>query len=290
MEHDPARPAKPARAVALRSALTFPFVALILVSSGLIGWFSLVDGREAVLDVAGQLRAEALRRVEDHLARFLEAPPKINAANAQALASGILDLSDPLKRGRYFYGVVAANPLIAYSFIGMPDGEFNGARRAPGGEVEIIHAGPDTGQASTYFAASPLGNPLEFRTAYPNFDPRTRPWYKAGVEAAGPVWSPVYRHFVLRDLTVTASLPVYDPRGGLLGVFGVDYALGNIHEFLRTIRVGRSGEVFLLERSGDLLASSSIPPSEYLIDKGDGGFLRLRAADAARPRMAAAAR
>ncbi|GFK92462.1 Autoinducer 2 sensor kinase/phosphatase LuxQ [Fundidesulfovibrio magnetotacticus] len=289
MEHAPSPSRATSRPVSLRFALTLPFVALIVLSCGLVGFFSLWDGREAVLDVAGQLRSEVLKRVEDHLTGFLDLPRKLNEANAQALRAGVLDLSDPVRRARYFHGVVAANPRIAYSFIGLPDGEFHGARRNEAGEVEVIHAGRDTGQASTYFSTSPLGDPLEFRAAYPNFDPRARPWYKSGVQAGKAVWSPVYRHFVLKDLTLTASLPVHDGKGGLVGVFGVDYALGNIHEFLRTIKVGNSGEVFLMERGGELLASSTMPPSLFLVPKGEG-FERLRADQAPRPRVAAAAR
>jgi signal transduction histidine kinase/CheY-like chemotaxis protein len=277
------------RTVPLRLALTLPFVLLILVCSGLIGWFALDNSRKAVLDVAGQLRTEVLRRVEEHLARYLAVPHEINAANALALSSGILDLHDPVNRGRYFYGVVATHPLIAYSFLGEPDGEFSGARRSPEGEVELIHAGADTGGASVYHAASHLGDPLEFRAAFKNFDPRTRPWYLSGARARGPVWSSVYRHFVLKDLTLTASLPIYDAQGALMGVFGVDYALNNIHGFLRTITVGRTGEVFLVERTGDLLAASAMPSSEFSLEQ-DGVFVRLKAARCGLPRIQAAAR
>ena len=282
-------PRKHDRTIPLRLALTLPFVVLIFLCAGLIGWFSLDNGRKAVLDVADQLREEVLKRVEDNLSRFLAVPHQINAANAQALASGILNLSDPANRQRYFYGVVSLNPAIAYSFFGAPDGEFYGARWSPGGDVELIHAGRATGGASTYHAASPIGEPLEYRAAFKNFDPRTRPWYKAGAAARGPVWSEVYRHFVLRDLTLTASLPVYDAQGALLGVFGVDYALDNIHRFLQTIKVGRSGEVFLLERSGDLLATASTPPSGFLID-ANGVFSRLKATASGLPRIEAATR
>ena len=277
------------RAISLRLALTLPFVVLILVSSGLIGWFSLNNGRRAVFDVAEQLREEVLRRVEENLTSFLAIPHELNAANAQALASGVLDMNDAANRQRYFYGVVSTHPMIAYSFFGAPDGEFHGARWSPAGDVELIHAGRNTGGASTYYAASPVGVPLEFRAAFKNFDPRTRPWYKAGVQAGGPIWSEVYRHFVLKDLTLTASLPVYDAKGALLGVFGVDYALTNLHRFLQGIKVGRTGEVFLLERNGDLLAAASTPPAGYLLEQ-NGVFTRVKATQSGLPRIAAATR
>ncbi|MFP5222287.1 MAG: ATP-binding protein [Acidobacteriota bacterium] len=283
------RPPAYGRTVPLRLALTLPFIVLILVCSGLIGWFSLDNGRRAVFDVADQLREEVILRVEENLARFLEIPHEINAANAQALASGILDTQDPANRQRYFHSVVSTHPMIAYSFFGAPDGEFHGARWSSQGDVEVIHAGRDTGGASTYHSASPVGVPLEFRAAFQNFDPRARPWYRAGVQAGRAVWSEVYRHFVLKDLTLTASLPVYGAKGELRGVFGVDYALTNLHRFLQGIKVGRSGEVFLLERNGDLLAAASTPRAGYLVEK-DGVFSRLKATQSGLPRIAAATR
>jgi signal transduction histidine kinase/CheY-like chemotaxis protein len=277
------------RLLPLRVALTLPFVALFLVGASAIGWLSLDNGRRAVNDVAQQLQADVILRVNERLAAYLEIPTRVNEANAQALRSGLLRLDDPASWPRHFYGMLKTHPSIAYSFFGQPDGEFYGARRTVQGAIQVIRAGRETEGHSTYFRASELGEPLDVQHVFKNFDPRTRPWYKAAVAAKTPTWTPIYRHFVLQDLTLTASAPFYGPTGELHGVFAVDYSLAFIQNFLKTITVGKSGEVFLLERNGDLVAASSPLPVSLLGEK-QGEFVRVKASECGVPLIEAAAR
>lgn len=261
------------RGYPLRFLLTAPMVLLTILAAGIVGGFALFDSRIAVGDVAARLRGQVLARVELQLRDYLAIPPAVNAGNAMALSLGLLDPDDPGNRQRFFYGVVASNPAIAYSFFGDPGGAFCGARRLFGGELQIVRAGPDTGGDSRNFSATPSGLAGELKQVYPGFDPRTRPWYKAGQAAGGPVWTPIYRHFALKDMAITAARPAYDASGRFLGVFGVDYMLGQIRDFLRTIRVGGHGGVFLLERSGDLVAASDMPPgAELFVAQGTPSY------------------
>ncbi len=287
MPGSPAPPA-PDREPPLRVWLTVPLVVLVLATGMVIGWLELRGGREAVGDAAGQLRAEVLLRVRQTLDAYLDVPVALNALNAEALRRGLLDPGNPRNVQRYFSAVVEANPSVAYSFFGTPQGEFYGARRLGPDKVQIVRAGAETGGDSHNFAVTPSGDAGELENVYKNFDPRTRPWYKAGAAAGGPVWTPIYRHFALGVPTVSACLPAYAPDGTLRGVFGADYPLTRIHEFLRTIKVGRRGEVYLLERSGALVAASSLETSRILVQRPDGSFDRLTAADAGDPMLAAA--
>ncbi|MDQ7833107.1 MAG: ATP-binding protein [Desulfovibrionaceae bacterium] len=277
------------RGFPLRLLLTAPMVLLTILAAGTVGGFALFDSKIAVGEVAARLRAEVLSRVEVQLREYLSIPPAVNAANAMALSLGLLDPDDPGNRQRFFYGVAASNPSIAYSFFGRPDGQFCGARRLADNELQIVRAGPDTGGDSRNFSVTASGLAGELRQVYPGFDPRTRPWYKAGEAVGGPVWTPIYRHFALKDMALTAALPAYDASGRLVGVFGVDYVLGRIRDFLRTIRVGEHGGVFLLERSGDLVAASDMPPDVELFARQGDAYVRIPAASCGLPMVEAAA-
>ncbi|MEL7641378.1 MAG: ATP-binding protein [Solidesulfovibrio sp.] len=274
----------------LRVLLTAPVVALVLATGLGIGWLALSGGREAVGDAAGQVRAEVLVRVRQTLAAYLDVPGEVNALGVEALRRGLLVPGEPRNVQRYFSAIVEANPSIAYNFYGTADGEFYGARRLGPRQVQIVRAGAETGGDSHNFAVTPDGDAGELKQVYKHFDPRTRPWYKAGAAAGGPVWTPVYRHFALGVPTITACLPAFAPDGGLLGVFGADYPLTRIHEFLRTIKVGRRGEVYLLERTGDVVAASSLETDRLLTPNPDGTYRRLAALDAGEAMLAAAVR
>ena len=90
------------------------------------------------------------------------------------------------------------------------------------------------------------------------FDPRAREWYKAAVEAEGPVFSPVYKHFIMNDLTVSAATPVYDGAGELRGVLGTPMLLKGIGSFLETAVKKYDGYAVIIEKeSGYLIANST---------------------------------
>ena len=82
----------------LRFLITVPVLLLALAASGLVGIFSYFDAGTAVGDVAAQLRAEVLARVDQRLREYLAIPPAVNAHNVQSLALGILDPDDPRNR------------------------------------------------------------------------------------------------------------------------------------------------------------------------------------------------
>ena len=264
------------RTVSLRYFVILPFVFLIVFSTAIIALFSLQNGRIAVNDVARQLRADVIARVEDRLTEYLQTPLNVNEMNLHALESGLLDIDNIQNVQRYFYSVIKAHPYLAYSFLGTPQGEFYGARRLPDGKIQIVRAGYPTHGHSHNFSTNRLGDALELKQVYKNFDPRTRPWYQAGVAAKGPAWTPIYRHFVIKDLALTAAQAFYDANGNLKGVFAVDYVLGQIDQFLKTIRVSDHGEVYIMDDNGDLIAASSAT-SGYLTKNSDGTFARVPA-------------
>ncbi|HEY9660976.1 MAG TPA: HAMP domain-containing protein, partial [Allocoleopsis sp.] len=119
------------------------------------------------------------------------------------------------------------------------------------------------------------------------YDPRTRPWYKAAKAAATATWSEIYLDFDALVPVITASQPVYDARGQLKGVCATDFLLSvELDQFLSNLKVGKSGETFVIERSG-LLVSSSTSQEEKLI-RGEGEQTQRIAATESQNRLVSA--
>jgi hypothetical protein len=89
------------------------------------------------------------------------------------------------------------------------------------------------------------------------YDPRIRPWYIAAAAAKKPIWTPIYTDFLTRELAITAAMPIYDDAGKLIGVAGSDVLFSRIKEFLVSLKIGKSGQTFVMERSGMLIATST---------------------------------
>uniref|UniRef100_A0ACD5H3F5 HAMP domain-containing protein n=1 Tax=Desertifilum tharense IPPAS B-1220 TaxID=1781255 RepID=A0ACD5H3F5_9CYAN len=58
--------------------------------------------------------------------------------------------------------------------------------------------------------------------------------------------------------SISASYPVYDEDNELVGVLGVDLILSQISEFLQTLEVSPGSKIFIIERDGSIVASSSL--------------------------------
>jgi hypothetical protein len=74
-------------------------------------------------------------------------------------------------------------------------------------------------------------------------------------------------HFVFQEPTITASCPVYNNHGELIGVFGVDYLLSWMNDFLKNLLIGDNGSIYIVDQDDNLI-SSSIDMDHFSIDNG----------------------
>jgi serine phosphatase RsbU (regulator of sigma subunit) len=240
----------------LRLVFSLPFMAQFLLASSLIVSILFYGGQEAIESLMKQMRQEVLERVHEQLDRHMREPVRLNRLNAEAWRMGLLDLSDQGIRERYFFNNIRAFPDAAMTFVGLADGSFYGARRKMSGEVQVVRNNRETGGDSWYYTVSEKGEAVDRQEVFRSFDPRTRPWYEAAQRVGGPTFSGIYRHFIFLEPTITATHPIFNAEGRLIGVFGVDYLLSWLGETLRGLPIGPSGQVFITDSEGFLVAAS----------------------------------
>jgi two-component system sensor histidine kinase ChiS len=101
------------------------------------------------------------------------------------------------------------------------------------------------------------------------YDPRSRDWYKRAVQAGHLVWvGPYGTVSPIDDFVISADQPLFDRQGNLVGVTDATLSLLDINRFLASLQVGQSGQVFVMELDGDLLATST--GEKPFISTGDG--------------------
>ena len=147
--------------------------------------------------------------------------------------------------------------------------------------------GEDTNHSLQLWKSDENQNHFELLQEEPDYDPRIRPWYTAAVENAGPVFSPIYAHASTGEFLISASQAFYSEDGDLQGVFSTNLTLAYFEKFLGKLSVGKTGQVFIIEPDGLLVASSKSTPL-YLPEDGD--LKRLEAADSANPVIVEAAK
>ena len=245
------------RTVPLRVALVVPFVVQISVAVGLTAYISLRNGQKAVNDVAAQLRNEVTHRIEQHLTAYLATPHLVTQINADAVRLGELNLQNGQRLEQHLWQQMQQFPSLSPIAFGTQQGEIHSVDRLADGSLVIRAIDESTGGQYHSYTTDQQGRRQRLIRVNTTFDPRLRPWYQAAIKAKQPTWTEVYPYFSSVGLAVSATQPLYDGTGTLLGVTNATISLAHLSDFLRQLKVGRSGQTFIIDRSGDLVASST---------------------------------
>lgn len=271
--------------LSLRTILTVPFVALVVISVGITSYLAFRNDRAAVNAISNQLLGEVTERVVQRMDRLLSTPHLINRLNAELLHQGILDLeqADELMRHFYQQSVQFQQDGITLGTvaIGTAEGGFIGANASEG---YVVLAGPSTGGAIIRWQTDSRGNRTDtILRQVEEYDATQRPWFMRGVAEQRPAWS--------INLSVTdptrvdsdAVLPYFDATGEFRGVLTTSISLAQLHNFLREIHIGDNGHILVIERSGLLVAASIDDVQEGYVNLSEQEFRRLPAAESTHP-------
>ncbi|MCW6037474.1 response regulator [Spirulina subsalsa FACHB-351] len=252
--------------IPFRLILIIPFLLQVIVVVGLTGWFSIRNGKRAIDDLAHELREATTARLEEQLQRYTMTPVLINQLNANApellsiqaedVAGDAIHLQE-----RYFLRQIQSFDSISATYFCGVEGFCAGAKRTTDNALQILRRDLESDRLKVYevpdLAANKLGLLVEDN---PGFYPKTRPWYKATLRAQSPIWSEIYSDFMGRGLAITATHPVYDQENEFKGVLGTSFLLLRMNESLRNWRTENEVEMFIIERSGRLVATSTPDP------------------------------
>jgi len=246
------------RGVTLHRLLIVPFILQIFTVVGVVGYFSLRNGQQAVNDLAYQLMDKVNRLVTQHLDSYLSTPQEINQLNIDAIQLGILDLQNFDTAGHYLWKQMQVYD-VSYIGYALTTGELVASGRYLDGRGVTIDELSSRTQGKAYtYATDNQGDRTRVLRVYDNYQPLTESWYTYAVKAGKPVWSPVYTwNDPAGHLLITASHPIYNQNNKLIGVFGADFLLTKISHFLRSLDISPSAKIFIIEHDGKLIASSS---------------------------------
>lgn len=87
-----------------------------------------------------------------------------------------------------------------------------------------------------------------------SYDYLSQPWYTGAKGGKETVYSEPYYDELTKVSMVTASVPIHNANGEFIGVATGDYDLTTIQKFIESIRVGETGNAFLLDSKGTYLA------------------------------------
>jgi signal transduction histidine kinase/CheY-like chemotaxis protein len=269
--------------VPLQIMLIVPFVFLVLITTGTIGYLSFSSGQLTVSNMVSQLISGVSSRIEEHILMFLEKPYLINHANAIAWQNGSLPTDDfgtldtratamekvlwnqaRVDEVDSIFFANAQGELVMLCYYGDEAISYSYEEDGAAGHVRLRNASTNGNRVT--FLLDKQGNRTVVKTSR-EYDPRTRPWYQAAVQAGQATWSPLYKFVASGALGMTSVYPVYAEDSKFYGVFSSDITLTQITNFLRDVSITSHGEAFIVDRSGILVATSTPPSPAQATDK-----------------------
>ena len=179
----------------------------------------------------------------------------------------------------YLLNVVKYNPHFSNFYLGLPNGNFIGAyRQSESTQKSFLTQAsvplPQGVEFALRFVDRGLNPPAdqwfylnkEFRQiAYESvsdtpYNSLTRPWY-VGAEKSGHLfWTGFYTFSPSLEQGISIGNPMYNNKGELIAVMGADLSFGLLSKFLLAQKIGKTGKVFILDRSGSIVAPNLSSP------------------------------
>jgi signal transduction histidine kinase/CheY-like chemotaxis protein len=229
-------------------------------SVALVGYVSFKNGTKAVENLAKQLQQEIHSKVERELNNYLTIPNQVNQINLENHRLGILNFTNFPLMEKYLWGQIQHFPEIGFIGYAAATGEMIGGERLDNGKIEINLMNNDSRHSLRIYPTDSEGNKLTQRKVIPHFINQERPWYQKAVKAGKPTWSDIFIYQGTPRLAVSAVVPIYNKKKQLQGVLFSDLLLSLVSKFLSELKIGKSGQIVIMETSGLLVASSAEQP------------------------------
>ena len=247
----------------IRMIIISSFIILMIIAFGVEGyivfssWLSSVD--ENITQIAENINDKIYHEID----MFFNIPQNMNEVNRGLIENDVVDIKKEAERERFFVEVLKAYSDDIYSFsYGTEDGEYYGARRNENNIIEIMRNDASTGNHSWYYSVTETLTAGEPVLDAGRFDPRTRGWYKEAKKTKGLVFSPIYKHFVMDDLAISVSMPIYNKTGALQGVLGSHVTLSRIDHYLKAITKDKNAFAIIIEKNTEELVANSMNISQ----------------------------
>lgn len=248
----------------IRFSIIMSFNLLLFATCSIILCFLYYSWQTSAQRLADDLHNSRNDAIWNRLEHYLNGPININEANHALIENGIVDIHNKKSRDIYFASIIKAAGDDLYSFsYGAETGEYYGARRNAAEEIEIMENNDETNGRTRYYAVEADLSPGRLVQETAKFDARARDWYRIAKQTRHPSFSPVYKHFVMEDLAVSAAYPIMDKQGAFKGVLGAHITLSKINSFLKELVKGKLFTAYVVERDSGFLVANSLKTPNF---------------------------
>jgi PAS domain S-box-containing protein len=254
----------------LRTLLVACLVLPILGTVGLVEYLAYRSGKAAIENLAEQLIDSTASRVEERLNIFLGEAQRLLTLHRLAAENQRVDLNNFAELEAYFLARLELYGQFTALGFANDEGEslIVGLNKydlfEPDYDIIIAETTNQQPGENFFYGLNDQGD-RTFLQTHSGYDPRQLTWYQLALEQ-GQTWTPIYPVALAPIASSMAVAPV-EVDGEFQGVLFVNITLDDISDFLNALilQLPSEGQIFIIERSGDLVATSTQEPV-YQVD------------------------
>ena len=202
------------------------------------------------------LMKQTTQTVINKTVAFLKDPADLTELSAKLISIGVLPFENPAKLEKFAFECLISQPQMAMFLIGDQKGNFILAKAESNGSIATKFVNRKVKPPLTTWKY--LDQTLQVIRTETNttdtYDPRLRPWYKGAVDKKGVFWTDLYIFYTGKKPGITVSYPILDSRGKVTGVIGCDIELVKLSHFLQSLKIGKSGQTFIINEKQEVVA------------------------------------
>ncbi|WP_202221873.1 cache domain-containing protein [Okeania sp. KiyG1] len=233
----------------------------IIATVGLVGYLSFTNGKRAIKDLANQLQDEITARIQQKLNIFLDTPHLVNQLNVNAIRLNQLNLQEINDVERHLWQQIQSFDSIGVIGITSTSGSMIAVSRQDNNKFNIIITDESTEGELQEYATNAQGVRTNLTKVVPEYDFRLRPWYQDGIATGKAGWGEMFKSLIDERVEIMATQPVVNNDNNAIALVSATLTLSQLHDFLKQLKISKSGEAFILNRYGQLIASSATSES-----------------------------
>lgn len=267
--------------VPLLWVLVLPFVAQLAGSVGLVAYVSYRSAQRDLETVAENLRAQASHRIYTELDQRLQEQQATLEVTYEALQQAQWPLGDEARVRQILWQQMQFVPTLSSVYLAteqnlevgygrllssasMPQVEALVGRSLSPHTPFLVHRDPAQPQERYFSLVDGQGQPQEplYQQALPV---RDLAWYQMAQALPDQGWSAIFPIHTTAQFSISALRPLRDAEGRFEGTLASFFLLEDLSAFLGGLNFSPTGQAFILERSGAVVASS-LPEPPYQVD------------------------
>lgn len=248
-------------------------VGILFLTVFTITAYNYFQNTKAMMKLSNTIISQVTDKVSLTIDNYLHPAATIIEIGSRLAETTAFELSNLQQMESFALEVIKSYPHLKSFNIGDENGNFLMPRKFKDGSIstKIINrlASPPV---EIWKKRNPLGGIAEITTSEKfDYDPRVRPWYISAKNKKALFWTDIYIFYTEKEPGITVAYPIYNKYQKFWGVFSIDISLGSISKFLKELKISKTGKVFILDNTNNVIA---YPDEKQLLLQDKEGSLK----------------